>query len=247
MTIAVAVRKMSGPAAELEITGRGSGNGSSVVTDQLQYFVPESSIMWPASCSAPNVIGVAGVIHTDFNSPPGSTGINEVYSSEGPTNDAGYGVDITGATRTTIGASGSFFGTSCASPNCAGATAALWSSQIFLDSDQIMWLINKKAGMYNDWGAVGVDPVYGYGGLRLYDYIENTKYVDRVITNPGGAFNKIFQYVSHAHAALPNPPAEGAILIFGNNYPNPYTPLNWTTSKAFIMRSLKTESILGNN
>ncbi len=245
--VAVAVRRVSGPAVEFEILCRTDGSGASVVNDQFERIVTASSITWPASCSAPNVIGVAGVIDDDFNSPPGSTGIDEVYSSEGPTNDNNPGVDITGATRTTIGASGQFFGTSCASPNAAGAAAALWSTQTSLDADNIRYLLYKKADIYLDWGDPGYDFVYGNGGLKLYNYIENTKYVDISVNNPGGSSSQVFQNVSHAHSALPSPPEEGAIIIFGGGYPDPYTPLSFTTFKKFIMRNLGGTVTLGNN
>lgn len=246
-TVAVAVRKVSGPSVEFEILCRTDGNGSSVVNDQFERIVTASSLTWPASCSAPNVIGVAGVIDDDFNSPPGSTGIDEVYSSEGPTNDGNPGVDITGATRTTVGTSGQFFGTSCASPNVAGAAAAFWSTQPLLDADNIRYLLYEKADLYLDWGLPGWDFVFGNGGLRLYDYIENTKYVDFNVNNPGGSSSQVFQYLSHAHNALPSPPDEGAIIIFGGEYPDPYTPLNFTTFKKFIMKNLGGNVTLGNN
>lgn len=245
--VAIAVRKVSGPDVDFEILCRTDGNGASVVNDQLERIVTASSITWPASCSAPNVIGVAGVIDDDFNSPPGTTGIDEVYSSEGPTNDGNPGVDITGATRTTIGASGSFFGTSAASPNAAGAAAALWATQTALDADNLRYLLYKKADIFLDWGDPGYDFVYGNGGLRLYDYMGNTRYVDVSVSNPGGLSSRVYQYVSHAHSALPSPPDEGAIIIFGGNYPNPYTPYNFTTFKKFIMKNLGSDATLGEN
>ncbi|MCF8367123.1 MAG: hypothetical protein K9H16_15135 [Bacteroidales bacterium] len=112
VTVAIAVRKVSGPSVEFEIQGSTSGVGSSVVNDQINYRVAAGSILWPASCSADNVIGVAAVDRPDFNNPSGTSGISTIYSSEGPTNEGNQGVDITGATITTIGGGGQFFGTS---------------------------------------------------------------------------------------------------------------------------------------
>jgi len=157
VTVAIAVKKVSGPAVEFEILCRTDGVGSSVVNDQLNFRVASSSITWPAACSADNVIGVAGVDRPDFDNPSGTSGISTVYSSEGPTNDGRQGVDITGATRTTIGGGGQFFGTSCSSPNAAGATAALWATQPNLDADNIRYLLFRKAQIYKDWGTPGLD------------------------------------------------------------------------------------------
>ena len=247
VTVAIAVKKVSGPAVEFEILCRTDGVGSSVVNDQLNFRVASSSITWPAACSADNVIGVAGVDRPDFDNPSGTSGISTVYSSEGPTNDGRQGVDITGATRTTIGGGGQFFGTSCSSPNAAGATAALWATQPNLDADNIRYLLFRKAQIYKDWGTPGLDYIHGWGGLYLHDYIVNTKYVDKLVNNPSGFSSRVFQNVDDAFNAVPNPPAEGAVILFGNNYPSPYTPINYLMNKNVFLKTLGGESTLGNN
>jgi hypothetical protein len=246
-TIAVLVWRFSGPAVEFEILCRNDRVGADLPTDQLAFFVPESSITWPAACSGGNVIGVAGVNFDLFNSPPGAAGIHTSYSSQGPTNDGRRGVDLTGATRTSVGSGGNFIGTSCASPNAAGAAAALWSSQPNLDADNIRYLIYRKARLYKDWGSAGADPIYGHGGLYLYEYIENTKYVDRLVNNPNGLQSRVFQRLNHAFGAVPAPPAEGAVIIFGNNYSSPFVPTNYLMNKNVIMKSIDGNSLLGNN
>jgi hypothetical protein len=247
VTVALAVRKMSGPVVEFEVLCRTDGVGSSVVNDQLNFRVASSSITWPAACSGDNVIGVAAVDRPDFDNPSGVSGISTVYSSEGPTNDGRQGVDITGATRTTIGGGGEFFGTSCSSPNAAGAAAALWSSQPSLNADNIRHLLFRKAQIYKDWGTPGLDYIYGWGGLYLHDYIINTKYVDRQVNNPTGLASRVFENVNDAFNAVPNPPSEGAIILFGGNYPSPYTPINYLMNKNVLLKTLGGESILGNN
>lgn len=246
-TVAIAVRLVSGPPVEFQVLCRTDGVGSSVVSDQLLYQVAESSITWPAACTAPNVIGVAAVDRPDFNNPSGTTGISTVYSSEGPTNDGNPGVDITGATRTTIGSGGQFFGTSCASPNAAGAAAALWATQSNLNADNLRYLLYKMAGIYKDWGPSGYDYIYGYGGLYLHDYIVNTKYVDREVNNPLGYSWRVYQNIDDAFDAVPDPPEEGAIIIFSGNYPAPYAPLNLLMDKKVLLKTLGGISTLGNN
>jgi len=247
ITVAIAVKKISGPDVEFEIQCNTSGVGSSVVNDQLNFRVAAGSITWPAACSADNVTGVAAVDRPDFNNPSGVSGISTVYSSEGPTNEGRQGVDITGATVTTIGSGGQFFGTSCSSPNAAGAAAALWSSQPNLNADNVRYLLFRKAQIYKDWGAPGLDYIYGWGGLYLHDYIVNTKYVDRLVNNPSGFSSRVFQNVDDAFNAVPNPPAEGAVILFGNDYPSPYTPVNYLMNKNVLLKTLGGESTLGNN
>jgi hypothetical protein len=247
VTVAIAVKKVSGPTVEFQISCRTDGVGSSVVNDQLNYRVAASSIQCPASCSSDNVIGVAGVDRPDFDNPSGTSGISTVYSSEGPTNSGKQGVDITGATRTTIGGGGQFFGTSCSSPNAAGAAAALWSTQLSLNADNLRYLLYKKADVYKDWGAPGLDYIYGWGGLYLHDYIVNTKYVDRDVNNPLGFPSRVFQNVDDAFFAVPNPPAEGAVIIFTGSYPSPFTPLDYLMNKNVLLKTLGGESTLGNN
>jgi len=246
-TVAVAVRKVSGPTVEFEILCRTDGTGGSVVNDQFNYRVASSSITWPAACSGDNVIAVAAVDRPDFDNPSGTSGISTVYSSEGPTNEGARGVDITGATRTTIGSGGQFFGTSCSSPNSAGAAAALWSSQSSLNADNIRYLLFKKADIYKDWGTPGPDPIYGWGGLYLHDYIINTKYVDRQVNNPAGFSSRVFQNLDDAFSAVPNPPAEGAIIIFSGDYPSPYVPMDYLMNKNVFLKTLGGVSTLGNN
>ena len=247
ITVAIAVKKISGPDVEFEIQCSTSGVGSSVVNDQLNFRVAAGSITWPAACSADNVIGVAAVDRPDFNNPSGVSGISTVYSSEGPTNEGRQGVDITGATVTTVGGGGQFFGTSCSSPNAAGAAAALWATQPNLNADNMRYLLFRKAQIYKDWGPPGLDYIYGWGGLYLHDYIVNTKYVDRLVNNPSGFSSRVFQYIDDAFNAVPNPPAEGAVILFGNDYPSPYTPINFLMNKNVLLKTLGGESTLGNN
>jgi len=89
--------------------------------------------------------------------------------------------------------------------------------------------------------------IYGWGGLYLHDYIVNTKYVDKLVNNPSGFSSRVFQNMDDAFNAVPNPPAEGAVILFGNNYPSPYTPINFLMNKNVFLKTLGGESTLGNN
>ncbi|MCF8367122.1 MAG: hypothetical protein K9H16_15130 [Bacteroidales bacterium] len=67
------------------------------------------------------------------------------------------------------------------------------------------------------------------------------------MSNPFGLYSKVFENVDDAFDAIPNPPTEGAVILFGGNYPSPYIPLNYLMNKNVTLETLGGESILGNN
>jgi len=132
-----------------------------------------------------NVIAVAAVDQSDYSSNDAPI---QWYSSIGPTNNDANSVGITGPTNNTVqdfdqfGAfcSTTFGGTSCATPNVAGAVAAFWSRHPSLNGDDVSNLIKKKASLFKDWGSSGYDNTFGNGGLFLYSYdpLRQNIYVD---------------------------------------------------------------------
>ena len=167
------IKKKSGTPPELELydfKGRA-----------FQYRNPAGSINGMSSSQEPNCIAVAAVKHKDYNSGEGAHVITN-YSSRGPTNEGNLGPELASVTNVKILSNpepeGSpFTGTSCATPNAAGAAAAFWSSQLHYCADGVRQVILRKAELFKDWGSPGPDTVYGHGGIFLYDYYEDTEYV----------------------------------------------------------------------
>lgn len=147
----------------------------------LNYSDAENSTTIPSNSTAFNLYSVGAVDYSNYDNPPGSEPIAN-YSSRGPTNSGSLGVDICAPTFTTTFSAGNFDGTSCATPNAAGATAAFMSAHPNLLNFQIREILLRKATLYHDWGSTGTDNTYGYGGLRLYDFLPNTVYVYQYVS-----------------------------------------------------------------
>jgi len=128
----------------------------------LQYHHPESSIITPANSS--KVLAAGAIYRGNW-----TTGPQEYFSSQGPSNASKYSVSITkpdicgpdGVSNYTYG---SFYGTSAASPHVAGAAALLLSEDPTRTADQLQ---AKLEGDAIDMGAVGKDNLYGSGRLNL--------------------------------------------------------------------------------
>ena len=128
----------------------------------LQYNHPESSIVTPANSS--KVLAVGAIYRGNW-----TTGPQESYSSQGPSNASKYAVSITkpdicgpdGVSNYTYG---SFYGTSAASPHVAGAAALLLSEDPTRTADQLQ---TELEGNAIDMGAAGKDNIYGSGRLNL--------------------------------------------------------------------------------
>jgi len=208
-TVHLAVFRNSGATTELEIFTHGA------VTWQ-QHTISTSSTTSPSNSTSGNVISVAAVHHSNFGSLSGTSGIIMNYSSRGPTNSGNQSPEITGPTNTTITGGGTFTGTSCATPNVAGVAAAFWSSATFLSASGLRYLLLQKAQIFRDWGIASTDYTYGYGGVQLHTYSNNTVWVDRNANNINGYSTFPYFYISDAQDAVTVP---GRIVFVEDNYP----------------------------
>ena len=208
----------TGTSSEIEIFGTD--------TNWLQHQIAQGSTTSPSNSTAPLVISVGAVDEAFYGSGNGSTVI-ENYSSQGPGNSGMILPDIVGPTDTTgFSYPSGFGGTSCATPNAAGATAAFWSQNTSMSAEAIWYLIQNQAALWRDWGGSGNDNIYGNGGIRLIDYSEGTRWLIR--DYPGTLNNGTVPY--HAlQSAYNGTPDGGRLLIWGSNYPeNPTLNLNKT-------------------
>jgi hypothetical protein len=137
--------------------------------------------------------------------------------------------DISGPTDTLVFPSPSRFGgTSCATPNSAGAAAVFWSADTNLNVEGIQWLLSTQAGLFRDWGTAGFDGVYGAGGIRLIDFRANTRWLAR--NYPGAVDDGTvpFHTVAGAHQRVPN---GGRLLILGANFGTFPRRCSWGSSE----------------
>ncbi|MES2778137.1 MAG: S8 family serine peptidase [Bacteroidota bacterium] len=169
----------------------------------------------PSNTTHLNVISVGAVLLSLYNAADGSTGIIRPYSSQGPTNSGNIAPKLTGPTGTyTYTYGGSFGGTSCATPNLAGAITAFWSAQPSLDATGVRQIMFRMAQLYKDWGTGGNDNVYGYGGLYLYAWGNNLRFMYRTSTNEL-VTNATRPYYSMA-VAQDNAPDNGTVVILNS-------------------------------
>ena len=172
ITVRMAVREVvNATGVEFEIFNHNGGGN-------FEYQSTEGSSTSPSNSTWNNVLSVAAVDYTDFSDPSGTSGISMSYSSRGPTNGGNNAIDLTGPTNTTtVAYGGSFGGTSCATPNVAGAIVAFWSRHQHYDNYGVTYIMKAMAECYRDWGANGLDVIYGEGGLFLHDYGSNNRYI----------------------------------------------------------------------
>lgn len=202
----VAVMHVGGPEAELEVFENNAGS--------FEHFETAGSVTSPSTTTAANVLDIAAVPFGSY-----SDGNLAGYSSRGPTNSGGRGIDLAGPTDTvTLTYPGGFGGTSCATPNAAGTAAALWSSVPQFSADGVRILLTHLALIYNDWGTPGPDPDYGYGAVRLPVHAANTEWIDPWAVNPGASPTLPWNSVSAALAAA----NVARIITMGGQYPGPY-------------------------
>lgn len=127
-----------------------------------QYHHPESTIVTPANSA--KVLTAGAIYQGDW-----TTGPQEHFSSQGPSNASKYSASITkpdicgpdGVSNYTYG---SFYGTSAASPHVAGAAALLLSEDPARTADQLQTRLEADT---IDMGAAGKDNIYGSGRLNL--------------------------------------------------------------------------------
>ena len=148
---------------------------SSNCSTTLQYSDATNSMTHPAVSDYSRLVTVGAVHKDNYNIVDGEL---EDYSSLGPSTNGSIKPDLVGPTSTTtLSYSGPFNGTSCATPNVAGAAACLYSGHLGTPSIQILQLLYRKAEMYLDWDVPGKDNSMGYGGLYLHDFEPNNIYV----------------------------------------------------------------------
>lgn len=185
-----------------------------------EYDIPASSTTCPSNSTNPNVISVGAVDWSNHTSDNGTDGIIMNYSSHGPSNSMMIIPDLCGPTNTTgFTYPNGFGGTSCATPNNAGAAAAFWSADRWLIASAIRWLMFEKAANWKDWGFPGHDTIYGWGGSHLVSYRPHTLWIARDYGNTGNNRSEPFYTVQAAHDAAV---AGGSLRIFlGGDYPEP--------------------------
>jgi len=129
---------------------------------RLEHFTSSTSIGVPG-----DVAGVVTVGAIDWKK--WESGPAETWSSQGPTSAGLVKPDIVGPNRvknisysTTM--SGTFGGTSAATPHVAGAAALVWQKFPEYTSQDIVTFLYSSAV---DMGAPGKDNIYGHGRLKL--------------------------------------------------------------------------------
>jgi hypothetical protein len=205
-----------------------------------EYAVAMGSNTSPSNTNRDRVISVGAVDQTNFGGAVGADVI-EGYSSRGPSNGGLTLPDLCGPTNT-IGFTypGGFGGTSCATPNAAGAAAAFWSANSNLNASGIAWLLRKQAGLLRDWGAPGAENTYGEGGLRLVNYRAGTRWLARDYPGTTDDGSVPFHTVHAAHLQVPN---GGRLFIFGDNFgtfPEPVQLGN--LGKGFVVEAVPNSS-----
>jgi hypothetical protein len=234
ISAALCVRSISGSTPNFEFFRHASNS--------FEYQTASGSNSSPSNSTAANVISVGALPLNSYNSSPGASGIIASYSSQGPTNSGNLCPDISAPTNTTTQAyGGAFGGTSCATPNAAGAAAAFWSAHPNLSATGVRDILFRKADLYKDWGSNGSDNIYGWGGLYLYDYFANTTYLYRGSNNTAGTATFPYYYIADAENATNS---GGRVIMLGGSYTENITLGN--NSKNILYKSLIQNSTLGN-
>jgi len=123
----------------------------------LSPSVASSSLLGPADATGAMAVGAI-----NYNN--WTTGDQEPFSSQGPTNDGRIKPDIMGPDHVSNSINGIFTGTSASSPHVAGAAALiLHKFPDFSVDDLWNFLISTAV----DMGNPGPDNIYGYGRLNL--------------------------------------------------------------------------------
>lgn len=206
----IAVKKKGTANATFEFFTHQDGVGD------YQYQVATGSNTSPSNTTSNNCISVGAVHVNDYGSAAGTSGIITGYSSRGPTNSGYLVPKVTAPTSTsseTYGTLG-FSGTSSSTPNAAGMTAAFWSAHTHLDATGVRQIIYRFAQLHKDWGNGGTDQVYGNGGVFLFQYAANLRYLFRTSEN-AAVTNNTRPYYSIA-VAQNNAPTTGTIIILNS-------------------------------
>jgi subtilisin family serine protease len=127
------------------------------VNHDLSPAEASSSLVNPAD--AGGAMAVGAIDYLDW-----TTGPQEAFSSQGPTNDGRIKPDICGPDQVLNFTFGTFSGTSAASPHVAGAAALILSRYPSYDASQIWDCLASSA---IDMGSGGKDNIYGHGRLNV--------------------------------------------------------------------------------
>jgi len=230
--VQLAVYRDDGGSRGFEIFEDGDG-------EWQEHIVAASSVGQPNNATNANVISVGAVHWSNYGEPAGTHTINMPYSSRGPSNDGMPLPDVCGPTETySVVYGGGMGGTSNATPNCAGAAACFWASDLLLDDAAETWLIVQQAAAYRDWGDPGHDMIYGYGGMRLVDYAPGTLWLARMLMNVADLREFPLYHVAAAQTMAP--PGGRLLFIAGGNYPEPVT-----LNKILTVEAVGLDAIVG--
>lgn len=192
----------------------------------------------PGNCTNPNIITVAAV-HQDSFVNATTNDVIRSTSSRGPTNDGNFTMELSGPTRCTTNANdsiGLFGGTSCATPNLAGAAAAVSSRYPSMDLLDVRNFMFSMASLYKDWGDVGKDELYGYGGVVLYDFDINNLFLDQEFGNSiSSPFNTYFPWYSLEQIQYVTFPDRNIIMLTDDTS----IESNVIVDKKFVLRGAK--------
>ena len=227
-TIHVAVRRVSSSGTEFELFGHGDGT--------WEHIVNAGSTTSPSNTTNQSVISVAAVDWSAFGDASPST---QSYSSQGPTNSGMTVPDLAGPTNTSGFTYNSFGGTSCATPNTAGAACAFWSQRQGYSNHAIRWLMYQHGVLLEDWGSGGNDNSFGYGGANLWPYAWGTRWLARNWGNTGDASTGPAYTMQGAYDAVSS---GGRILIFpGGEYPEVPSPM----TKRVDIETVENAAVIG--
>jgi subtilisin family serine protease len=123
----------------------------------LTPAVASSSLLSPAD--AEGAIAVGAIDHSDW-----TTGPQEFFGSQGPTNDSRIKPDICSPDGISNDVFGTFFGTSASCAHVTGAAALILSRNQTCSASELMNALTTSA---IDMGSSGKDNIYGYGRLNL--------------------------------------------------------------------------------
>ena len=230
VTVKVVIRRFFAGIAEFELIGDKS--------QSWEHVVAAGSTASPSNSTALNVLSVGAVSWSSYTSASGTNPIS-AYSSQGPSNSGMIIPDLVGPTDTSGFTYPSFGGTSCATPNVAGAFCAFWSDEPQHSVDAVRWLGQGLASiLWRDWGAPGLDNVYGVGPCRLVDWVANTTWVAQGYNNftnqPSGPYYTI---AAGQNAATPG----GRLLVFAGGF----FPENLLLNKVMRVESIVNTAVIG--
>jgi len=230
-SLRIAVFRFSGSGGQFELFAHTSGDVD------FEYFVPTGSTTSPSNATGVNVISVGAVSFQDFDQAfPDLTD----YSSRGPSNSGMILPDMVGPTGTSgVAYPMGFGGTSCATPNAAGAAAAFRSSVPGYNGNAATWLLEEQAAEFRDWGSPGSDNKFGKGGVYLVPHASKRKWL-------APAFNNFFNVSTGPSysfsGAVEDVATGGRILVFpGGTIVGGQT----VVQKAMVIESVGGSAVIG--